>query len=125
LGRKALRLVFVCAVRVLAAILNRGQASLYLLQGMIISMASNSMHFELPEQLLRQLEVIVRATGKSEREVIEQALLEYCARRASDAKQALESCHDLASRTGFLGCDDGGPDDLSVNPAYMEGFGRE
>jgi len=83
------------------------------------------MHFELSEQLLQQLEAIVRATGKSEREVIQQALAEYCSRQESDARSLVESCFDVAIRTGFLGCDDGGANDLSVNPAHMEGFGRE
>ncbi len=88
-------------------------------------MASNPLHFDLPEPLLQQLEAIVRATGKSESEVIQQALREYCSRERPGAESPTESCFDVAVRAGFLGCDEGGPEDLSVNPAYMEGFGRE
>lgn len=88
-------------------------------------MASNPLHFDLPESLLQQLEAIVRATGKSENEVIQQALREYCSRKRVDAESPADSCFDVAVRAGFLGCDEGGPDDLSVNPTYMDGFGRE
>jgi hypothetical protein len=88
-------------------------------------MASNPLHFDLPESLLQQLEAIVRATGKSESEVVQQALSEYCSRKRPDEKSPDDSCFDVAVRAGFLGCDEGGPADLSVNPAHMEGFGRE
>ncbi len=89
-------------------------------------MASDPLSIELPERLQDQLAAIVRATGKSESEVVRQALLEYCQRQSgSQSGHETATCYDVAEQSGFLGCDDGGPDDLSVNPKHMEGFGRE
>ncbi len=38
------------------------------------------------------------------------------------------SAFDVLSRSGLIGCVDGGPEsptDLSTNPVHMEGFGRD
>lgn len=79
-------------------------------------MASDPLNIELPERLQDQLAAIVRATGKSESEVVSQALLEYCQRHSgSQSSDGAATCYDVAEKSGFLGCDDGGPDDLSVN----------
>ena len=89
-------------------------------------MASDPLNIELPERVQDQLAAIVRATGKSESEVVSQALLEYYQRQSGPRSiDDMASCYDVAENSGFLGCDDGGPDDLSVNPKYMEGFGRD
>jgi hypothetical protein len=83
-------------------------------------MAGERLSIRLPEPLQRQLEGLARRTGRTESELAREALSEYCERQ-----QAGPSCYDVANKAGFLGCDDGGPDDLSVNPAYLEGFGRD
>jgi hypothetical protein len=89
-------------------------------------MASDPLSIELPEGIQDRLTAIVRATGKSESEVVSQALLEYYERQSGGpSSDDATNCYEIAEKSGFLGCDDGGPDDLSVNPQHMEGFGRE
>ena len=82
-------------------------------------MASNQLSIRLPEGIQDQLQAIVHATGKTESEVIREALAEYCEKQGRGP-----TCYDVAKKAGFLGCVDGGPDDLSTNPRHMESFGR-
>jgi hypothetical protein len=35
-----------------------------------------------------------------------------------------KSVYDSLAESGFIGCIQGGPADLSTNPTYMEGFGE-
>jgi Arc/MetJ-type ribon-helix-helix transcriptional regulator len=83
-------------------------------------MASARVSIRLPKDIHNQLRAVVRATGKSESEVVRAALSEYC--RHQDREP---TCYEVAKKAGFLGCTQGGPDDLSVNRKYMRGFGRE
>ena len=87
-------------------------------------MSTDPVQIELPEGLHEQIAAIVRSTGKTESEVVRQAITEYCARLSPPTNADDAPCYDLAERSGFLGCDDEGPSDLSVNPDYMDGFGR-
>lgn len=44
-----------------------------------------------------------------------------------DAKQdadKLRTAYDAALAAGVIGCERGGPKDLSTNPVYFEGFGE-
>lgn len=75
---------------------------------------------QLPASIQQQLEALVRATGKSELEVLQEAIAKYAAENQSSA-----SCLDVALAAGFVAADQDGPDDLSTNPKYMEGFGRD
>lgn len=83
-------------------------------------MPSQRLTIRLPEPLQKQLEALARRTGRTESELAREALAEYC-----EQQQASPSCYDVAKQAGFLGRVDGGPDDLSVNPAHFEGFGRD
>ncbi len=83
-------------------------------------MSTDRLSIRLPVQSQEELAAIVRATGKTESEVVRDALAAYC-----QAHLTGPTCYDVAKKAGFLGCVKGGPDDLSVNPRYMEGFGRE
>lgn len=39
--------------------------------------------------------------------------------------EAARSCYDLASELGVIGTAHDTPADLSTNPAYLEGFGKQ
>lgn len=66
-------------------------------------------------------------TGKPWSLVLSEALASYRAQECSAQPQngiSDESFFDAASKLGLIGCLEGGPTDLSTNPAHMEGFGR-
>jgi hypothetical protein len=71
----------------------------------------------------RELREYARRTGRSEAEVIGAALDAYLTKlpRLADG----ETCYDIAKRIGFIGGSDNLPPDLSTNPDYFEGFGRD
>jgi metal-responsive CopG/Arc/MetJ family transcriptional regulator len=71
-------------------------------------------------RLKQQLEAEAREKGVSPSEIVRQALEEHMQKRTPR-----ESAYDLAKRLGLIGVFKGGPSDLSTNPAYMEGFGRD
>lgn len=83
-------------------------------------MASDRLSVRIPDELRGELEAVVNATGKTEADVVREALSEYCRKEAT-----LPTCHDLAIRNGALGCVKGGPADRSTNPKYLEGMGRD
>ena len=58
--------------------------------------------------------------GVSPSDIVRQALEEHLRRRTPR-----ESAYDLAKRLGIIGSAKGLPTDLSTNPKYMEGFGRD
>ena len=66
------------------------------------------------------LEAEALEKGFSVSEIVRDALTAYVRRRECE-----ESCSDLARRLGILGVYKDGPSDLSTNPEYMEGFGRD
>lgn len=78
----------------------------------------------LSEEQKRELREYARSTGRSESDVIAAALGEYLSLRARPAVSG-ENCYEVAKRIGLLGVADDLPPDLSTNPAYFEGFGRE
>jgi metal-responsive CopG/Arc/MetJ family transcriptional regulator len=84
-----------------------------------VSMAPRRISIRLSPELQEGLDRLVAATGRKESDVVREAILAYCQQQA-----ALPSCYDLAKRSGLIGCVEGGPDDVSTNPAYMEGFGK-
>lgn len=83
-------------------------------------MASQRLTIRLPDHLQWQLEGLTHRTGQTESEIVRAALSEYCRRH-----EAEPTCYDVAKKAGFIGCVEGGPDDLSVDPSQMEGFGRD
>jgi len=71
-------------------------------------------------RLKRELEAEARERGVSPSEVVRQVLEAHMRRR-----KPRESCLDIAIRLGIVGVYEGGPSDLSTNPAHMEGFGLD
>jgi hypothetical protein len=73
----------------------------------------------LDQQTERRLREEALTSGKSESELVREALATYLA-RSPRAPTALE----IARRAGVIGCADGLPPDLSTNKDHFEGFGR-
>ena len=67
----------------------------------------------------QRLDQEVRTSGKSESQVVREALVEYLGKRPRG-----ESCLDLARRIRVVGCAKGLPRDLSTNPKHFEGLGK-
>ena len=82
-------------------------------------MAADRISIRLNPVLRRQLEQQATAKGKTESDVVREALEQYLA----DGRR-VESCYDLALRTGLLGVVKTGPRDLATNKKYFKGFGR-
>ncbi len=74
---------------------------------------------KLPEDLLAQLQSQARARGVTKSWLVRESLEKALCRRPSDGAV---SCYDLAR--DLAGTVRGLPEDLAVNPKYMEGFGR-
>jgi metal-responsive CopG/Arc/MetJ family transcriptional regulator len=83
-------------------------------------MAAERITVRLTRKLQKQLTALVKETGKTESEIVRDAIEELCQRRGSEP-----SCYDIAKKMGIIGAISGGPPDLSTNPKYMEGFGRD
>lgn len=82
-------------------------------------MPTERLSIRIPEELRGNLESLIQTTGKTESELVREALEEYCFKRASGP-----SCYDLAEKAGLIGCAKNVPNDLSTNARHMEGFGR-
>jgi hypothetical protein len=72
--------------------------------------------------LKQKLEIEAVRKGVSPSAIVRQALEEYFERQGQVPQ---ENCFQLAERLGILGSIKGLPPDLSTNPDYMEGFGRD
>lgn len=70
--------------------------------------------------LKQKLEVEARRKGVSPSAIVRQVLEEHFGRQVPP-----ENCRELAERLGILGSIKDLPPDLSTNPEYMEGFGRD
>lgn len=78
----------------------------------------------------RRIEVYARAVGVTPSEVVRQAFEAYEASHngTPPTETGEETVFDVLSRAGLIGClkaASGTPTDLSTNPEFMEGFGRE
>jgi hypothetical protein len=83
-------------------------------------MASDRLSIRLPPELQQSLATIADRTGRSESQLVREALTEFVARQAGQP-----SCFDLARELGLIGCVDSGRGDLSTNPRHLEGFGSD
>jgi predicted DNA-binding protein len=83
-------------------------------------MASDRLSVRIPESLQQNLESVVEVTGKSEAEVVREALEDYCMKHAQ-----LPTAYEVAQAAGVIGCVKKGPTDRSTNPKYLEGMGRD
>ena len=82
-------------------------------------MTSFRLSLRLPEPIRSNLESLVEITGRTESELVREAIEEYLIRHAN-----LSNCFDVAEQAGLIGCVDSGSGDLSTNPKHMEGFGQ-
>jgi hypothetical protein len=85
-------------------------------------MSERRLSVRITKSLEKRLKSLTRSTGRSESEIVRAALENY---RPTDEKPAGENCYEMAKRLGLIGCARGMPSDLSTNPKYMEGFGRD
>lgn len=86
----------------------------------------NNSGLQIGADLERRVEELARISGMAPVDVVREALEEYVARRGNGSATCEdESLFDRAKRAGLIGCLNGSPSDLSTNPKYMEGFGRD
>lgn len=83
-------------------------------------MASDRLSVRIPPELQDSLDSLSQTTGKSEAEVVREALQEYCVKHAK-----APTAYDVAKEAGVIGCVRGGPKDRSTNPRHMDRFGRD
>ncbi len=88
------------------------------------------MTIHLPEDLENSLraEVARERFASLDEALAEDARLLLKQSRPPFEATAEASLFDVLDRLGLIGCVEGSPDsptDLSTNPAYMEGFGRD
>ena len=92
--------------------------------------------FSIPisPELYSQITELVKLSGKSEVEIMREAIEEY--RRNRDSRDSAETksdvgpqpqqtAYEVALKGGLIGCVAGPHADLATNPHHMEGFGRE
>ena len=82
-------------------------------------MATDRVSVRLTPTLRRQLRRQATNQGKTTSDLVREALEQYLVNG-----RRVESCYDLAVRTGLLGAVKTGPRDLATNKKYFEGFGR-
>ena len=89
-------------------------------------MATNNHSLSLTDEQVRLLDELSARTGKSQTELVSDALKEYSAIASKQDKPAdqTDSLFERLSRCGLIGCLDGGRPDLSTNPEHMKGFGE-
>jgi predicted DNA-binding protein len=81
-------------------------------------MSSDRLSIRLPEELQRNLAETSARTGRSESQLVRDALAEFLSR-----EERPPTCFDLATAAGLIGCIDSGLGDLSTNASHLEGFG--
>jgi hypothetical protein len=73
----------------------------------------------LDARLHQQLRLIARRRGTTKSALVRSVLEDFC-------RQVTEpSVFDLAQQAGIIGLIKDAPADLSTNPRYLEGFGRD
>jgi len=83
-------------------------------------MSTARISVRLESTLHQRLLKLARAQGRSESELVREALSDWL-----DAQPPVESCYDVAQRTGLIGAAKGLPRDLSTNRRHFEGFGKK
>ncbi|MBI1740081.1 MAG: CopG family transcriptional regulator [Acidobacteriales bacterium] len=82
-------------------------------------MASQRITIRISQALGKRLKKHAGMEGRSESEIVREALESYL-RRGSG-----QSAYELASQAGLVGCLRGAPRDLSTNPRHFKGFGEK
>jgi hypothetical protein len=85
-----------------------------------ISMATGRITVDIDEQLHNKLAALAVQSGLPESAVIRQAIEQFISHQETPV-----TCYDVAKQAGLIGSVQGLPPDLSTNPKYMEGFGRD
>jgi predicted transcriptional regulator len=83
-------------------------------------MSTGRITIRVDESLHERLGTVAVAAGKSESQVVREALEDYLGRQEVGG-----SAYDLFKKAGMIGCIRGGAKDLSSNPRHLEGFGRD
>jgi metal-responsive CopG/Arc/MetJ family transcriptional regulator len=84
-----------------------------------LRMAKARISIRIEDALRKHLDLVAQSAGKTQSEVVRDALEEYVARNRP------VTCYDLFKKAGAIGCYKDGPKDLSTNPKHMDDFGRE
>ena len=74
----------------------------------------------IPPKIQEELAALAEATGRTESELVREALEDYCQQHA-----AVPTCYDVARKAGVIGAARNLPSDLSTGERHMQGFGRE
>jgi predicted transcriptional regulator len=82
-------------------------------------MADARLSVRLDQQTQQRLKKETHATGKSESDLVREALAAYFSVRDQE-----QSCLELARRHGLIGRAKGLPADLSTNRDHFKGFGQ-
>jgi predicted DNA-binding protein len=82
-------------------------------------MASQRITIRISQALGKRLKKQAGMKGRSESEIVREALESYL-RRGSG-----QSAYELASHAGLIGRLRGAPRDLSTNPRHFKGFGEK
>lgn len=82
-------------------------------------MASNRISVRLPATLTERLRKRSRIGGKSESELVREALEGYLAQGSGEV-----TAYELAKGAGIIGTIKNLPKDLSTNRRYFKGFGK-
>lgn len=83
------------------------------------AMATQRISIRIPQPLGERLKKQSAARGRSESELVREALEAYLAQADGE-----HSAFDLAQRAGLIGCVRRAPHDLSSNQRYFEDFGK-
>lgn len=83
-------------------------------------MSQKRLSIRLSESLHQKLGALSSLLGRSESEIVRDAIDEF-----HTARLASPTCFDVARRAGIIGCATALPADLSANPNHMAGFARE
>jgi predicted transcriptional regulator len=83
-------------------------------------MSERRISVRLSPSLAKRLEALGRKTKRTPSDLVREAIAEYC--RNYPRKP---TAFDAFKTAGLIGDAKGLPADLSTNPKYMEGFGRD
>ena len=83
-------------------------------------MSTRRVSIRISPNLSKQLAAFVKQTGRTESDIVREALEAYCLKHASNP-----SAYDRMHELGWIGDAKNLPSDLSTNPIHMEGFGRD
>jgi hypothetical protein len=86
-------------------------------------MSTGILTVEMDEQLQAKLAQLAETRGETESAIARAAIERYV--ESNRPAVPGETCLDIARRLGIVGMIKDGPPDMSSNPKYLEGMGRE